>query len=120
MLLMCYLWTLRVDATFTGGRHGVQPVHRLQVLNALPEAVKSEAEIIAQAGLPGTITIATNMAGRGTDIILGGNAAGLAKLALLRLVYRHLLIGDLPQHTCYSGVVFVSFAFEISSRQLRK
>ena len=32
-----------------------------------------EAEIVAQAGRPGTITIATNMAGRGTDIVLGGN-----------------------------------------------
>ena len=34
---------------------------------------EQEAEIIAQAGSPGTLTIATNMAGRGTDIILGGN-----------------------------------------------
>ena len=34
---------------------------------------EKEAEIIAQAGRPGAVTIATNMAGRGTDIILGGN-----------------------------------------------
>ena len=33
---------------------------------------EQEAEIIAQAGRPGTVTIATNMAGRGTDIVLGG------------------------------------------------
>jgi len=33
-----------------------------------------EAQIVAQAGLPGVVTIATNMAGRGTDIILGGSA----------------------------------------------
>ncbi|MBI4005877.1 MAG: preprotein translocase subunit SecA [Gammaproteobacteria bacterium] len=42
-----------------------------QVLNA--KFHQKEAEIIAQAGRPGTVTIATNMAGRGTDIVLGGN-----------------------------------------------
>jgi preprotein translocase subunit SecA len=42
-----------------------------QVLNAKQHA--SEAEVVAQAGRPGTITIATNMAGRGTDIVLGGS-----------------------------------------------
>ena len=42
-----------------------------QVLNAKQHA--KEAEIVAQAGSPGVITIATNMAGRGTDIVLGGN-----------------------------------------------
>src|SRR5690606_13770014 len=42
-----------------------------QVLNA--KFHEKEAEIIAQAGRPGTVTIATNMAGRGTDIVLGGN-----------------------------------------------
>lgn len=50
-----------------------------QVLNAKFHA--QEAEIIAQAGRPGTVTIATNMAGRGTDIVLGGNwEAEAAKL----------------------------------------
>ena len=42
-----------------------------QVLNAKQH--EREAEVIAQAGQPGTVTIATNMAGRGTDIVLGGN-----------------------------------------------
>ncbi len=42
-----------------------------QVLNA--KYHEQEAQIIAQAGVPGTVTIATNMAGRGTDIVLGGN-----------------------------------------------
>ena len=42
-----------------------------QVLNAKHH--KREAEIVAQAGRKGAVTIATNMAGRGTDIILGGN-----------------------------------------------
>jgi preprotein translocase subunit SecA len=44
-----------------------------KLLNAKPENVKRESEIVAQAGEIGSITIATNMAGRGTDIILGGN-----------------------------------------------
>src|SRR5690554_5340373 len=49
------------------------------VLNAKFHA--QEAEIVAHAGLPGAVTIATNMAGRGTDIVLGGNLqAELAKL----------------------------------------
>jgi preprotein translocase subunit SecA len=41
------------------------------VLNAKQH--EREAEIVAQAGRPGAVTIATNMAGRGTDIVLGGN-----------------------------------------------
>ncbi|GLI70720.1 hypothetical protein VaNZ11_015744 [Volvox africanus] len=67
------------------------PKPRITLLNAKPELVRLEAQVIAQAGLPGAVTIATNMAGRGTDIILGGNPEGLTKLALMRLVYRRLL-----------------------------
>ena len=44
-----------------------------EILNAKPENLLRENEIVAQAGKPGAVTIATNMAGRGTDIILGGN-----------------------------------------------
>ncbi len=51
-----------------------------QLLNAKPENVERESEIIAQAGRQGAVTIATNMAGRGTDIILGGNAEYMARL----------------------------------------
>jgi preprotein translocase subunit SecA len=49
-----------------------------ELLNALPEHAAREAEIVAQAGRIGAVTIATNMAGRGTDIILGGNPETLA------------------------------------------
>ncbi len=51
-----------------------------QVLNAKHH--EREAEIVAQAGRKGSVTIATNMAGRGTDILLGGNPAFLARRAL--------------------------------------
>ncbi|MFN4257811.1 MAG: preprotein translocase subunit SecA [Gemmataceae bacterium] len=49
-----------------------------ELLNALPEHAAREAEIVAQAGRIGAVTIATNMAGRGTDIVLGGNPETLA------------------------------------------
>lgn len=52
------------------------------LLNARPENVEKESEIVAQAGRKGAVTIATNMAGRGTDIILGGNAEYMARLKL--------------------------------------
>ncbi|MGH9481673.1 MAG: preprotein translocase subunit SecA, partial [Terriglobales bacterium] len=52
------------------------------VLNA--KFHEKEAEIVAQAGRKGSVTIATNMAGRGTDILLGGNPETLARAALLR------------------------------------
>jgi len=50
------------------------------LLNARPENVERESEIVAQAGRKGAVTIATNMAGRGTDIILGGNSDYMARL----------------------------------------
>jgi len=49
-----------------------------RLLNARPENVESESAIVAQAGCKKAVTIATNMAGRGTDILLGGNAKFLA------------------------------------------
>jgi preprotein translocase subunit SecA len=52
------------------------------LLNARPENVERESEIVAQAGRKGALTIATNMAGRGTDIILGGNSDYMARLKL--------------------------------------
>jgi preprotein translocase subunit SecA len=70
------------------GRRGIQH----EVLNAKHH--KREAEIVAQAGRKGAVTIATNMAGRGTDIILGGNAETMA-WALLQDKYATRL--DVPQ-----------------------
>ena len=51
-----------------------------------------EAEIVAQAGVPGAVTIATNMAGRGTDIMLGGNAEFLAKAEMRKQGYDEEMI----------------------------
>ena len=53
-----------------------------------------EAEIVAQAGKLGAVTIATNMAGRGTDIMLGGNAEYLAKSEMRKLEYTEELIAE--------------------------
>ena len=58
-----------------------------KVLNAKNHA--QESEIVAQAGRYGMVTIATNMAGRGTDILLGGNPQYLAKAEMNRLGYTH-------------------------------
>ncbi|WMV10576.1 hypothetical protein MTR67_003961 [Solanum verrucosum] len=57
-----------------------------EVLNAKPENVEREAEIVTQSGRLGGVTIATNMAGRGTDIILGGNAEFMARLKLREIL----------------------------------
>ncbi len=62
------------------------------VLNAKNH--EREAEIIAQAGKLGAVTIATNMAGRGTDIMLGGNAEYLAKSEMKRMQYTDELIAE--------------------------
>jgi preprotein translocase subunit SecA len=53
-----------------------------RVLNAKPENVERESEIVAQSGRRGAVTLSTNMAGRGTDILLGGNPDFMARLRL--------------------------------------
>ena len=55
---------------------------------------EKEAEIVAQAGKLGAVTVATNMAGRGTDIMLGGNAEYLAKADLVKAGYSEEVITD--------------------------
>ena len=61
------------------------------LLNAKPENVEREAEIVAQAGRAGAVTIATNMAGRGTDIILGGNSDYMARLKVREVLLPKLV-----------------------------
>ncbi len=69
-------------------KHGIKH----EVLNA--KYHEKEAYIISQAGKKGAVTIATNMAGRGTDIMLGGNAEYLAKHELEKLGYSDELITE--------------------------
>jgi preprotein translocase subunit SecA len=79
-----------------------------ELLNALPEHAARESEIVAQAGRIGAVTIATNMAGRGTDIILGGNPEPLA-WARLKEKYASRL--DVPEEE-WKGLIN-----EIESRE---
>ena len=65
---------------------------RHNVLNA--KFHEKEAEIVAQAGKLGAVTVATNMAGRGTDIMLGGNAEYLARADLVKAGYYDEVIAD--------------------------
>ena len=74
-------------------RRGVKHV----VLNA--KYHDKEAEIVAQAGKKGAVTIATNMAGRGTDIMLGGNAEYMAKAEMRRMQYPEELISEADAHS---------------------
>ena len=81
------------------------------VLNAKHH--EKEAEIIAQAGKPGAVTISTNMAGRGTDILLGGNAEYLAKAQMRKDGYEEDIIGkavgslqDVPEEVLAARAVY--------------
>ena len=84
-LLREYRWQARDGTLVEGVPH--------KLLNARPQLAAKEAEIVAQAGRANAITIATNMAGRGTDIVLGGNPTGLARLYLERLLLPKLSPG---------------------------
>ncbi|MCP2732294.1 preprotein translocase subunit SecA [Limnofasciculus baicalensis] len=79
------------------------------LLNARPENVERESEIIAQAGRKGAVTIATNMAGRGTDIILGGNAEYMARLKVREYFMPKIVIPEDEES-------FVSMGIPVSSR----
>ena len=73
---------------------------RMLSLRGIPHVVlnakfhEKEAEIVAQAGKVGAVTIATNMAGRGTDILLGGNAEFMARHQMKQAGYDELVIED--------------------------
>jgi preprotein translocase subunit SecA len=64
------------------------------VLNAKPDNVQRESEVVAQAGRLGAVTVATNMAGRGTDIILGGNSDMMARIYARDAVSRKAKFAD--------------------------
>ena len=68
-----------------------------EVLNA--KYHDKEAEIVAQAGQKGAVTIATNMAGRGTDIKLGGNAEFMAKAEMRRMQFSEELINEADSYS---------------------
>ena len=63
-----------------------------EVLNA--KFHEKEAQIVAQAGRKGAVTIATNMAGRGTDILLGGNAEFMAKAEMRKMGYDEEMLAE--------------------------
>lgn len=74
------------------------------LLNARPENVERESEIIAQAGRKGAVTIATNMAGRGTDIILGGNAEYMARLKVREYFMPKIVIPEDEESLVSMGI----------------
>ncbi len=76
-----------------------------EVLNAKQH--ERESEIVAQAGRYGAVTIATNMAGRGTDIVLGGNAEFMAKKEMRKLGYDEEIISRVTGVIEYSDEEFV-------------
>lgn len=75
------------------GRRGIPHL----VLNAKHH--EKEAEIVAQAGKKGAVTIATNMAGRGTDIILGGNAEFMARGDMKKAGYEDEMVAEAMSHS---------------------
>jgi preprotein translocase subunit SecA len=76
--------TISVEVSELLGESLKQRGIRHTVLNAKPEHAAREAEIVAEAGQPGAVTIATNMAGRGVDIKLGGNPEHLVRVELAK------------------------------------
>ena len=73
-LYVCYLWLISIR----------------------PENVERESEIVSQAGRLGAVTVATNMAGRGTDILLGGSAKGIARVLAKQLMLVKLGLSEKP------------------------
>ena len=90
------------------------------VLNAKNH--EQEAEIVAQAGKWGAVTVATNMAGRGTDIMLGGNAEFLAKTDLREMGYTDELIAEATGYaeTVDEEILFVRKQFADCFQKYKK
>eukprot|EP00566_Odontella_aurita_P003144 CAMPEP_0113563172 /NCGR_PEP_ID=MMETSP0015_2-20120614/20921_1 /TAXON_ID=2838 /ORGANISM="Odontella" /LENGTH=1025 /DNA_ID=CAMNT_0000465123 /DNA_START=145 /DNA_END=3223 /DNA_ORIENTATION=+ /assembly_acc=CAM_ASM_000160 len=65
-----------------------------ELLNALPANAARESEIIAQAGRAGVVTVATNMAGRGTDVLLGGCPSTMARIKVRAVLVDQGVIGE--------------------------
>src|SRR5947199_4696983 len=80
--------TISVEVSELLSEHLTKAGIQHTVLNAKPEHAEREGEIIAEAGQAGAVTIATNMAGRGVDIKLGGNPEHLTRLELAKLGLR--------------------------------
>lgn len=70
--------------------HKLENVH-IALLNSDESLVQQESMIVAQAGMFGHVTVATNMAGRGTDILLGGNPSQLCGLLLAQPYNQHFV-----------------------------
>jgi preprotein translocase subunit SecA len=91
-----------------------------QVLNAKPENVTRENEIIAQAGERYAVTIATNMAGRGTDIILGGNPIFKTKQKLTELLLNEINLENLEDKDQNKNFLNKETRLKIQEQYLKK
>jgi preprotein translocase subunit SecA len=105
-----------------------------QILNAKPENVTRESEIVAQAGERYAVTIATNMAGRGTDIILGGNPIFKVKQKISELFFeekeieeqelknyiRNIFLDYKKKNTLENDILNLPYSLETAKESLKE